>query len=104
LGSRSFQRAIQHPSRSCPRRRHPRRDRGHRDCAYVDRAGGRRRIADELALVERELKAEPVAIEARDGLDETTGLIAPSTAAEVRRRVLLDVVLPRTEALLRANA
>ncbi len=79
----------------------------YRILAWALREGGeplRRRLADELARVESEAITASAAIEAPPALDETTGLLAPATAEAVRRRVLRDVVLPCTEALLRASA
>lgn len=70
----------------------------------VGDAALRARIADELATVRGELAREPVAGEAHRDHDETTGLLAPRTAAQVRRRVLADVVAPCTEGLLAAHA
>lgn len=77
----------------------------YRILAWALRSGGaqlRTRIATELDAVRAEL-ARPV-VTACDDRDETTGLLAPHTAAAVRRRVLADVVVPCTEALLAAHA
>lgn len=65
------------------------------------------RIASELALVKGELAASgaPPA-QAHDDIarDERTGLLRPGTAAALRRRVLADVVVPCTDALLARHA
>ncbi len=64
----------------------------------------RARIADELASVRDELARPMVAGDAPRDDDEALGVLAPRTAAQVRRRVLADVVVPCTEALLAADA
>jgi hypothetical protein len=78
----------------------------YRILAWALRVGGPalgETIAAELDRVRTEL-ARPVAAidEARDH-DEAFGLLSPRTAAAVRRRVLADVVVPCTEALLAAH-
>lgn len=70
----------------------------------VGDAALRARVADELAAVRRELASEPTVAPAHPDHDETTGLLTPRTAAQVRRRVLADVVVPCTEALLASAA
>jgi hypothetical protein len=70
----------------------------------VGDASLRARVADELATVRRELEREPTVGAAHRDHDETTGLLAPRTAAQVRRRVLADVVVPCTDALLASHA
>lgn len=64
----------------------------------------RARIADELDTVRRELASRTSAGEPDPDHDEATGLLAPRTAAQVRRRVLAEVVVPCTEALLASHA
>lgn len=76
----------------------------YRILAWALRVGGvalRETIAAELERVRTEL-ARPVTATDEDH-DEAFGLLAPSTAAAVRRRVLADVVVPCTEALLAAQ-
>lgn len=78
----------------------------YRILAWALRVGGaalRARVADELASVRDELACEPTAGEAHRDHDETTGLLAPRTAARVRHRVLADVVVPCMEGLLAAH-
>lgn len=70
----------------------------------VGDASLRDRVAEALAAVRRELACEPTLGPAHPDHDETTGLLAPRTAAQVRRRVLADVVVPCTEALLARQA
>ena len=75
----------------------------YRILAWALREGGtalRIRIAEELESVREELEHSPIAGDAHRDHDETTGLLAPRTAAAVRRRVLAEVVVPCTEALL----
>ncbi|MBC8066823.1 MAG: ferritin-like domain-containing protein [Deltaproteobacteria bacterium] len=60
----------------------------------------RGRIAIELDLVRDELVLAPTAGVAHPDHDASTGLLDPRTAAAVRRRVLAEVVIPCTEALL----
>jgi hypothetical protein len=70
----------------------------------VGDASLRARVADELESVRCELAREPTVGQAHRDHDETTGLLAPRTAAQVRRRVLADVVIPCTDALLARHA
>ena len=76
----------------------------YRILAWALRSGGAElhaRIVTELDAVRAELAR--VVDTATDLRDETTGLLASHTAAAVRRRVLAEVVVPCTEALLAAQ-
>lgn len=64
----------------------------------------RARIGRELDAVRSELEGGPARADAHADHDETIGLLAPRTSAAVRHRVLREVVLPCTEALLAAYA
>ena len=60
----------------------------------------RARIADELAAVRAELATPGAAPAAHPDHDDRAGLVAPRASAALRRRVLADVVVPCTAALL----
>lgn len=76
----------------------------YRILAWALREGGPAlgvRIGRELDVVRAELAATLRVAAAPTDLDETTGLLAPRTAADVRREVIESVVLPSTAGLLR---
>lgn len=78
----------------------------YRVLAWALREGGSSiaaRIEDELGVVRAELGTTPRVAPASIDRDESTGLLAPRTAAAVRREVIESVVLPSTEGLLRLS-
>lgn len=62
------------------------------------------RLTAELALVHAELATTQLPAAPHADHDEGSGLLHPSTAASLRRRVLAEVVIPCTEALLGRHA